>query len=112
VADAAWSYHHPTTRSSTRFRGADQYLLFRFTGGELTKDLYGWVQLSVTIPAKHELEVTLIDWAYDTSGARIPAGDTGTPESSTFALTGLAALALGANGVRSWREARKKAVAA
>jgi hypothetical protein len=45
------------------------------------------------------------------SGAQIPAGDTGTPEPSTFALTGLAALALGAKGVRSWREARKTAVA-
>jgi hypothetical protein len=112
VADAAWSYYHPTTRFSTRFRGADEYLLFRFTGGGLTKDLYGWAQLSVTIPAKHELEVTLIDWAYDTSGAQIPAGDTGTPEPSTFVLTGLAALALGARGLRAWREARKKEAAA
>ena len=51
-------------------------------------------------------------WAYDTSGAQIPAGDMGTPEPSTFALSGLAALALGAKGLRARREARKKAVAA
>jgi hypothetical protein len=52
------------------------------------------------------VDVTLVDWAYDTSGAQIFAGDTGTPEPSTFALSGLAALALGAKGLRSWRAAR------
>jgi hypothetical protein len=53
-------------------------------------------------------DVTLIDWAYDTSGAQIPAGDTGTPEPSTLALSGLAALALGAKGLRRWRAARSR----
>jgi hypothetical protein len=53
--------------------------------------------------------VTLIDWVYNLSGGQIPAGDTGTPEPSTLALSGLAALALGAKGLRSWRAARKAA---
>jgi hypothetical protein len=89
----------------TNFNVTDKYLLFEFTGGSLKQDLYGWAQLSVLPFA----QVTLVDWAYDTSGAQIPAGDTGTPEPSTFALTGLAALALGAKGLRSWRAARKSA---
>jgi hypothetical protein len=53
------------------------------------------------------VSVTLVDYAYDASGAQIPAGDTGVPEPSTLDLTGLAALALGAKGVRAWRAARK-----
>jgi hypothetical protein len=53
--------------------------------------------------------VTVEGLALDTSGAFIKAGDTGVPEPSTMALTGLAALALGATGLRRWRAARKPA---
>ena len=90
-----------------RFNPTDEYLLFRFDGGRLPRDLYGWAQLSVSIKTPHDVEVTVVDWAYDASGAQIPAGDTGTPEPSTFVLAGLAALALGAKGLRAWRLARK-----
>jgi hypothetical protein len=93
--------------SFTYFKGSDAYLLFEFTGGKLPHNLYGWAQLKVTPdPEFGAAEVTLMDWAYDTSGAQIPAGDTGTPEPSTFVLTGLAALALGAKGLRAWRKAK------
>jgi hypothetical protein len=55
-------------------------------------------------------KVTVEGFALDTSGALIKAGDTGAvPEPSTMALTGLAALALGATGLRRWRAARKPA---
>jgi hypothetical protein len=104
------------SNDATEFNATDQYLLFEFTGGHFGQAVYGWAQLNVTFTNTTFLtgagpDVTLVDWAYDISGAQIPAGDTGTPEPSTFALTGLAALALGAKGVRSWREARKTAVA-
>lgn len=76
----------------------------------MRQPLYGWAQLNLSRPGSmHGPDVTVVDWAYDTSGAQIPAGDTGTPEPSTFALTGLSALALGAAGLRSWRAARKAA---
>jgi hypothetical protein len=88
--------------SFTEFNAADRYLLFRFVGGSLPFAEYGWAQLDVTPTA-----ITLVDYAYDTSSAQIPAGETGTPEPSTFALTGLAALALGAKGLRAWRAARR-----
>jgi len=97
------------------FNATDRYLIFKFAGGDLSHPIYGWAQLSVILPGgdhngfTYGPDVTLIDYAYDTSGVQIPAGDTGTPEPSTFALTGLAALALGARGLRNWRAARKAA---
>jgi hypothetical protein len=92
----------------THFNSTDRYLLFEFPSVSHQPTLYGWAQLLVGFSGD-EPEVTLVDYAYDTSGVKIPAGDTGTPEPSTFVLTGLAALALGAKGVRAWRAARNKA---
>ena len=90
----------------TNFNSKDKYLLFEFTGGKLPNTMYGWAELTV-----RGSDTTLVEWAYDTSGAKIPAGDTGrpeptAPEPSTFVLTGLAAVALGARGMRAWRAAR------
>lgn len=105
------------TRRETAFTAANRYLLFRFTGGDLRHDMYGWAQLSVTFAkgAPYRFpDVVLIDWAFDTSGAQLPAGDRGAPQligrdSSALAPTGIAALALGANGVRAWRAGRNGA---
>jgi hypothetical protein len=66
-----------------------------------------WAQLDAALP--NGFGVTPVDYAYGTSGAQIPAGDTGTPEPSTLTLTGLAALALGAKDLRAWRAARRTA---
>ena len=54
---------------------------------------------------------TINGWAYDTNGHPLAAGSTtsSTPEPSSFELTGLAGLALGAEGLRRWRRARKTA---
>jgi len=100
----------------TDFNSTDEYLLFRFVGGQLPYDIYGWAQLNVSFTQLPScintqdgcLSVTLVDYAYDTSGAQIPAGDTGTPEPPNFVSTGLAALALGAKGMRAWRAARNR----
>jgi hypothetical protein len=103
------------TVNGTLFNSTDRYLLFRFTGGNLPHPLYGWAELSISLTGGDHSgfpngpDVTLVDWAYNLSGAEIPAGDTGTPEPSTLALSGLAALALGAKGLRSWRAARNAA---
>ena len=86
---------------------SDQYVLFKFQSGGDT--LYGWLELSNAMSTGYGPNVTLEDMAYDTSGHQIAAGDTGIPEPSTMALTGLAALALGASGLRRWRAARKPA---
>ena len=104
VIDRAWG-----TRNGNSFHhiygfGAfsDRYLLFRFNPG--AGPLYGWMELTASAADASGADptlgpsLTIQGWAYDTTGAKIHAGDTGsaTPEPGTFALTGLAALALGA----------------
>jgi len=59
--------------------------------------VFGWLQLSKTstgTPTADPTGVTVVDWAYEDSGAAIAAGATGVPEPSCLAL-----LAAGAMGV-------------
>jgi hypothetical protein len=67
------------------------------------------LDLSLAITDTSGPDATLIGYAYDTSGNPIATGDAGTPEPSSMDLTGLAALVLGAAGLRRWRAARKNA---
>ncbi len=104
-----------TFYGSARGDFSHQYALFRFNPG--AGMLYGWVELSGSVTAANSSlpsfgpSLTIEGWAYDTTGAPIHAGDTGSavPEPGTFAGTGLAALALGAAGMRRWRAARRLA---
>ena len=50
--------------------------------------------------------LTIHDWAYDDTGAVLPAGVVPEPASTGM---GLGALALGAAGLRRWRKTRKVA---
>jgi hypothetical protein len=105
-----------TTRDTIGGDGpfSHQYALFQFSPGSGPM-LYGWIELSGSVTLGSDASgslgpwLTIEGWAYDTSGAEIAAGDTGSaaPEPDSFALTGLAALALGAAGTRRWRAARK-----
>lgn len=85
---------------STPF-GAAPYFLFRFIDNGTP--LYGWGSLSEGINTTG-LEVTFLDYAYDTTGAFLPAGTTGAPvpEPAETIPLGLTALVLGAAGVRRW----------
>ncbi len=111
------------TRTRVGLTGSfrDQYALFEFNNGGVED--YGWVQLSLSwsglelgVDKVHPDEappetpyLTISDYAYDSSGAFIPAGDTGVPEPASVELAGLGALMLGAAGVRRWRAAKKAA---
>ncbi len=94
---------------------ADQYLLFRFQG---TTREYGWVEASMSVTssadttASYGPNLTIIQYAFDNTGAVLAAGATASlpsPEPSTLDETGIAALILGAEGLRRWRLARKTA---
>jgi hypothetical protein len=92
----------------------DSNFLFEFETHGLLQ--YGWAEATLQLvnadsndPADGP-NLTVISYAYDSSGAVIPAGDTGsTPEPSSLAESGIAALVLGAEGLRRWRAARNPA---
>ena len=74
------------------------YAAFRFYDAGQSYD--GWLELSAA-PSEGGVGLTLDAYAYDS-----PAS---VPEPSSFVLSGLGALALGAEGLRRWRAARKQA---
>jgi len=101
----------PTTSSP------NQYALFRFkTSTSPTKYDYGWIELSYSVsrtlnPLSYSPELVVDCWAYDDAGAIVVAGEEppAAPEPGTLFQTGLAALALGAAGLRRWRKTRPSA---
>lgn len=98
----------PTSRSTVlKDRIGEFFLLFQFnpTGSQVD---YGWLRLNGLVGCGcNFLDTEVVDFAYDNSGALI-ATDQG-PEPATMLPTGLAALALGATGMRRWRKTRKQA---
>ena len=84
------------------------YTLFEFTPASGGTD-YGWVALNEDINKAGQLSLTVDGYAYDTSGAMLPAGVTATPEPSSLLLSGLGLLALGAEALRRLRAARQAA---
>ena len=119
VAQRKWGistfskFHTVSGASNGNF--TDKYALFKFQSGAQTD--YGWILLSDSVTSAFGDKgtfgpnLTIVSYAYDTSGAEIPAGETSSPipEPNTLALSGLGALAMGAVGLRRWRKARNAA---
>lgn len=95
----------------SEFTATNKYFLFRFADSTHSNALrYGWGEFTIAYPSNHAQE-TLVQWAYDDTGAKILSGDVGvvtaTPEPSSLALVGIGAMVLGARGLRRWRAARE-----
>lgn len=71
---------------------------------------YGWINIGIDQGPSGPV-VTINSWAYEDSGLQILAGEgdpAPVPEPSTMAMAGIAALALGARGIRRWRAQRNQ----
>jgi hypothetical protein len=68
---------------------------------------YGWVEINLSIVGFNAggPTVTILGYAYDTTGAKPTMG--AVPEPSAGALFALGAMALGARGLRKWRQNRQ-----
>ena len=83
---------------------------FSFDNTALTGRNFGWGRIVITAAGGLPTSFTLVDYAYDDSGAGIHAGDTGVvPEPGSAGLIGLLALAAGAGGMRRYRKDQKAA---
>jgi hypothetical protein len=88
-----------------------KFALFSFYNSSQSAWDYGWAELSLS--AMNNLDgtvtetLTIENYAYDDSGAVLPAGQ--VPEPGTMGTMAMGALALGAVGLRRWRAARQKA---
>jgi hypothetical protein len=93
---------------------ADKFFAFKFNKGTTSsyKFKYGWLKANLTNQNFSNLFLHIDSYAYDDSGTQIAMGDTGVPEpASGVQLAALAAMTLGAVGVRRWKAAKHAAKA-
>ena len=88
---------------------SDAYIMFSYEDFSSATH-YGWIYGSATSTGPGNLVFDLISWAYDTTpDEEIPAGGGIVPEPATVTLGAMAALVLGAAGIRRWKKDRQAA---
>ena len=86
--------------------GVSTYIGFQFNPSGTV--LFGWANVTLTEGGSYGTFV-INEWAYDDTGASIQTGATSAvPEPATYAA-GLGLLALGAAGLRRWRQRKRLA---
>ncbi len=85
----------------------NQYLAWFFHDTTVNELRYGWAKISLSMDsyAAGGPTVTIWGYAYDNTGA-LPTMGQGIPEPSSGALLVMGAMALGARGLRKWRQSR------
>lgn len=87
-----------------------QYLAWVFSDSTQSGALrYGWVEISLALYtyAGGGPNVTVWGYAYDNTGAKPTMGQAPVPEPTSGALLVMGAMALGARGLRKWRQQRE-----
>jgi hypothetical protein len=103
LVNAMWTYGRTNgseTTGPTAFNlgTSNNYIGFRFLNENTGAMNFGWAQFQLTGLGTQPR--TLIQWAYDNTGAEIAVG--AIPEPTTTALLGV--MAAGALGLRAWRK--------
>lgn len=73
---------------------------------------YGWAEVSLSIALVNPgsgANLTIWGYAYDNTGAKPTMGQMPVPEPTSGALLVMGAMALGARGLRQWRQKREAA---
>jgi len=94
-----------------------QYVGFRFQDSTAGNQLrYGWIELGLSVTFVNPVggvtggpNVTIYGYGWDNNGAQPFMGQKPVPEPSSAALLVIGALALGAPGLRKWRQNRDQA---
>jgi hypothetical protein len=95
-----------TSNSAAPISTNNSYYGFSFIDGSTT--VYGWMKFSFSAPTLSTPTVSVLEWAYDESGAAITVGATNSvPEVATSSvITGAAALLAGS--AAAWRRRRAR----
>lgn len=125
----AWAFQSGDTIDSNVNKYGGSKMLAQYSGGVLTTGNfpanstnfagfrlggtnYGWIRFAMGGPLDGTNSFTVVDWAYDNSGAAIQAGQTSGGGGGGVPLPGaaaLAAFAVGATGLRGWRSRQRAA---
>ena len=83
--------------------GDTWYLLFKTTGSDGYEGNYGWLSFDAYADGTVSSYITITGWGWDDTGSTIAAGQT-AGSTAVPGLGGLAALAIGAGGLRGRRQ--------
>lgn len=89
-----------------------QYLAWTFADSTSSGDVrYGWMEISLALNGYNAGGplVTVWRYAYDNTGAKPTMGQEPVPEPTSGALLAMGAMAIGARGLRKWRQNRQPA---
>ena len=89
-----------------------KYLSFQFDdSAQANATRYGWVEIGLTINGYNAGGplVTVYRYGWENTGLQPTMGQTPVPEPSSAAVLALGAMALGARGMRTWRQKRDAA---
>lgn len=95
---------------------SDRYFAFRFIDSNFATVQYGWLQVNFSNSNIDNSFVDVLAYAYETEpDTPIHMGDLGdiaVPEATSTVLIGMAAMVMGAAGVRRWRKNKAEKPAA